>query len=367
MSEIAKASDHIKPCNIEQSERHNRRDADYIGSLNPRILYVRTDLSHNNESYVAPDMKGTSLQQHYEAIKVLVKQKTGRKMQEKKVPYVAKSGKTKERNGSSPIRESVVNIKPDTTMADLQKYTERVHERWGVRAIQIHIHRDEGHFENPDDPSTWKPNLHAHIIWDWMNHETGKSFKLDKKDMEQLQDMAAETLEMERGQRKAETGREHLERNDLIIQKQEEKKQKNQKELEAQKSEIDKLAQASMFDKLLNSGLSPTVRKAMEDEEAAHREELRQAATAHDKDGKEESFIKASDSVNYISSFTKVGNSLISSHLALKSRGYDVPYMKRPLICPYDEYKEKMAEDAAAIKESAELISKLDPEYKFVK
>ena len=197
MSEIAKASDHIKPCNIEQSERHNRRDADYIASLNPRILYVRTDLSHNNESYVAPDMKGISLQQHYDAIKVLVKQKTGRKMQEKKVPYVAKSGKTKERNGSSPIRESVVNIKPDTTMDDLQKYTERVHERWGVRAIQIHIHRDEGHFENPDDPSTWKPNLHAHIIWDWMNHETGKSFKLDKKDMEQLQDMAAETLEME--------------------------------------------------------------------------------------------------------------------------------------------------------------------------
>ena len=230
MSEIAKASDHIKPCNIEQSERHNRRDADYIASLNPRILYVRTDLSHNNESYVAPDMKGISLQQHYDAIKVLVKQKTGRKMQEKKVPYVAKSGKTKERNGSSPIRESVVNIKPDTTMDDLQKYTERVHERWGVRAIQIHIHRDEGHFENPDDPSTWKPNLHAHIIWDWMNHETGKSFKLDKKDMEQLQDMAAETLEMERGQRKAETGREHLERNDLIIQKQEEKKAEADKE-----------------------------------------------------------------------------------------------------------------------------------------
>ena len=285
MSEIAKASDHIKPCNIEQSERHNRRDADYIASLNPRILYVRTDLSHNNESYVAPDMKGISLQQHYDAIKVLVKQKTGRKMQEKKVPYVAKSGKTKERNGSSPIRESVVNIKPDTTMDDLQKYTERVHERWGVRAIQIHIHRDEGHYENPDAPSTWKPNLHAHIIWDWMNHETGKSFKLDKKDMEQLQDMAAETLEMERGLRKAETGREHLERNDIILQKQEEKKQKNQKELEEQKAEIEKLAQASMFDKLLNSGLSPAVRKAMEDEQAAHEAELLQATIAHDKEG----------------------------------------------------------------------------------
>ena len=233
MSTTPKASDHVKPCNIEQSERHNRRDAEYIASLNPRILYVRTDLSPDNESYVAPDMKGISLQQHYDAIKVLVKQKTGRKMQEKKVPYVAKSGKTKERNGSSPIRESVVNIKPDTTMDDLLKYANKVYKRWGVKAIQIHIHRDEGHYEAPDDPTTWKPNLHAHIIWDWMNHETGKSYKLGKKDMEELQDMAAETLEMERGQRKAETGREHLEYNDFILSQQ--KKQSAELDIEIAK------------------------------------------------------------------------------------------------------------------------------------
>ena len=217
MSTTAKASDHVKPCNIEQSERHNRRDAEYIASLNPRILYVRTDLSPNNESYVAPGMQGISLQQHYDAIKAMVKQKTGRAMQEKKVMVTGKNGKQKERNGSSPIRESVVNIKPDTTMNDLLKYTKKVQERWGIRAIQIHIHKDEGHYENPDDPTTWKPNHHAHIIWDWMNHETGKSYKLGKKDMEELQDMAAETLEMERGQRKSETGREHLEHNDFIL------------------------------------------------------------------------------------------------------------------------------------------------------
>lgn len=226
MSTTAKASDHVKPCNIEQSERHNRRDADYIASLNPRTLYVRTELSHNNESYVVPDLKGVTLQQHYDAIKAMVKQKTGRAMQEKKVTVIGKNGKPKERNGSSPIRESVVNIKPDTTISDLLKYTEKVCQRWGVRAIQIHIHKDEGHYANPDDPSTWQPNLHAHIIWDWMNHETGKSFKLGKKDMEELQDMAAETLEMERGMRKSETGAEHLERNDYIIQKQEEEKKK---------------------------------------------------------------------------------------------------------------------------------------------
>ena len=230
MSTTAKASDHVKPCNIEQSERHNRRDAEYIASLNPRILYVRTDLSPNNVSYVAPDMQDVSLQQHYDAIKVMVKQKTGRAMQEKKVMMTGKNGKQKERNGSSPIRESVVNIKPDTTMDDLLKYTNKVHKRWGVRAIQIHIHKDEGHYENPDDLSTWKPNLHAHIIWDWMNHETGKSYKLGKKDMEELQDMAANTLEMERGQRKSETGREHLEHNDFILSQQ--KKQSAELDIE---------------------------------------------------------------------------------------------------------------------------------------
>ena len=226
MITIAKASDYVKPCNIEQSERHNRRDAEYIASLNPRSLYVRTELSHNNESYVVPDLKDVTLQQHYDAIKAMVKKKTGRAMQEKKVTVIGKNGKPKERNGSSPIRESVVNIKPDTTMADLQKYTEKVHERWGIRAIQIHIHKDEGHYDNPDDPSTWKPNLHAHIIWDWMNHDTGKSYKLGKKDMEELQDMVAEVLEMERGKRKAETGREHLERNEYILQTQKEQSAK---------------------------------------------------------------------------------------------------------------------------------------------
>ena len=286
MSTTAKASDHVKPCNIEQSERHNRRDADYIASLNPRTLYVRTELSHNNESYVVPDLKGVTLQQHYDAIKAMVKQKTGRAMQEKKVTVIGKNGKPKERNGSSPIRESVVNIKPDTTMADLQKYTDKVHQRWGVRAIQIHIHKDEGHYTNPEDPSTWQPNLHAHIIWDWMNHETGKSYKLGKKDMEELQDMAAETLEMERGKRKSETGAEHLERNDFIIQKQENQIEELQKSIAQEKAKIEKMAKSSMFDKMFNSNLSPSVRKAFEEKDEAHKEELRQAIIAVDENGK---------------------------------------------------------------------------------
>ena len=217
MSTTAKASEHIKPCNIAQCERHNRRDEDYIKSLDPARIYVRLELTHNNEIYIAPGMEGVTLQQHYDYLKALVKEKTGRAMQEKDVEYKDKNGKTRVRKGSSPIREGVVNIKPDTKMDDLLNYVNQVHEKWGIRAIQIHMHRDEGHYENPEDKSTWKPNLHAHIIWDWIDHQTGKSFKLNADDMSQIQDMVAETLEMERGKRKEETGAEHLERKDFIL------------------------------------------------------------------------------------------------------------------------------------------------------
>jgi dihydrodipicolinate synthase/N-acetylneuraminate lyase len=79
-----------------------------------------------------------------------------------------------------------------------------------------------------------------------------------------------------------------------------------------------------------------------------------------------ETFVRASNMVNHISDFIKVGNSLISSHLALTSRGYEVPYMKKPLICPYEEYKDKIREDAEEISKAVELIKELDPEYRYV-
>ena len=53
-----------------------------------------------------------------------------------------------------------------------------------------------------------------------MNHETGKSRKLNDDDMMQMQTLASDILQMERGQSKAATGKEHLERNDFIIEKQ---------------------------------------------------------------------------------------------------------------------------------------------------
>ena len=53
-----------------------------------------------------------------------------------------------------------------------------------------------------------------------MNHDTGKSRKLNDEDMTEMQSLASDILLMERGQSKTVTGKEHLERNDFIIEKQ---------------------------------------------------------------------------------------------------------------------------------------------------
>ena len=158
MSTNAKASIHIKPCNIAQSEAHNRRDKDYLKTLDPKKIYIRTDLTHKNETYVSPLMKGKTLQEYYASQRDLVKKMTGRAMQEKDVEYTDKNGKKRVRHGSSPLREGVAIVEENTTMDDLKKFTDTVQERWGMRAIQIHLHRDEGHYEDSEEKTGWKPN-----------------------------------------------------------------------------------------------------------------------------------------------------------------------------------------------------------------
>ena len=144
-----------------------------------------------------------------------------------------KTGKVTIVRGSTPLKEGVVVIKEDTTMEQLQKFCKVCNERWGVTALQVFIHRDEGHYGVPGDNATWKPNLHAHIVWDWMNHDTGKSCKLDEKAMSEMQTVLAECLEMERGTSKEITGKEHLERTDFILAKQKQEAERAKAEKEA--------------------------------------------------------------------------------------------------------------------------------------
>ena len=229
-----KTSINIKPCNIGSSEEHNRRQAEYLARINKERLYIRTDLMSRNEAWVAPEFANTSLKERYNQIAAMVKEKTGRAMQTKDRERVnKKTGKVTVVRGSTPLKEGVVVIKEDTTIEQLQRFCEVCKGRWGITPLQVFIHRDEGHYSNPEYKTTWKPNLHAHIVWDWMNHETGKSCKLDEKAMCEMQTVLAECLEMQRGISKKLTGKEHLERNDFIIAKQKQEAEQVKAEKEA--------------------------------------------------------------------------------------------------------------------------------------
>lgn len=166
---MSKTSIHIEPCKIGSSEQHNQRLK--------HLDYVRPDLSHQNERWVGV----ADLPEHLDNLKTLVKDKTGRSMQAK----------------ATPIREGVIVIKQDTTIAQLRGLADAIEQRWGIKTLQIYTHKDEGH---TDSDGSWKPNLHAHIVFDWVNHDTGKSIKLSKQDMAEMQTMVADCLEMVRGE-----------------------------------------------------------------------------------------------------------------------------------------------------------------------
>ena len=188
-----KTSINIKPCNIGSSEAHNRRTAEYLANIRSEKFYIRTDLMAGNETWVSPDFGEATLTDRYNQIAAMVKEKTGRAMQTKDRERVnKKTGKVTIVRGSTPLKEGVVVIKDDTTMEQLRHFCEVCKQRWGITALQIFIHRDEGHYGIPGDNATWKPNLHAHIVWDWMNHDTGKSCKLDEKAMSEMQTVLAE-------------------------------------------------------------------------------------------------------------------------------------------------------------------------------
>ena len=184
----------------------------------------------------------------------MVKKKTGRAMQTKDRKRVnKKTGKVTVVRGSTPIKEGVVVIKEDTAMEQLRHFCEVCKERWGITPLQIFIHRDEGHYETPGDKTTWKPNYHAHIVWDWMNHDTGKSCKLLPQDMSQMQTILAEALGMERGTSKELTGREHLERTDYIIAKQKQEAEKTRIAKEQAEAELKAVKGELRTEKLKNS------------------------------------------------------------------------------------------------------------------
>lgn len=192
-----KTSINIQPVK-SSSEAHNLREKP--------LSYVREDLSHNNESF-----KIDTISNRLKQINKLYEATTRQKMQKK----------------ATPIREGVVVIGEKTTMQQLKSFTDKCESKWGLRALQIHIHKDEGH----NKADEWKSNLHAHIVWDWTDKETAKSLKLNKIDMSEMQTILAESLKMERG---ASSDLKHL----TAIQYKNDKEKERLKELIQQAEQI---------------------------------------------------------------------------------------------------------------------------------
>lgn len=178
---MAKASIHIEPIK-SSSEIHNKRLKDFD--------YIRKDLSEKNEKW-----EERSISKVRREVEEKYLRNVGQKMQKK----------------ATPIREGVVLLKPEHTMADLFRLKEKLYQKLGIKTFQMYIHKDEGHWKKNEEgvKEHWAPNLHAHMIFDWTD-DKGKSLKLDRKQMSLIQDIVSETLEMERGQRATVTGRKHL-------------------------------------------------------------------------------------------------------------------------------------------------------------
>ena len=149
------------------SEEHNKRTK--------KLDYVHHELSSQND-YWESDTQEARLA----FVTANAKAKTGRKMQAK----------------ATPIREAVVVISQETTMDDLKKLAKRFNDRFGIDVFQIAIHKDEGYRKGKDG---LKLNLHAHLVADWTDHQSGKSLKLNRNDMSEMQTICAEILGMERG------------------------------------------------------------------------------------------------------------------------------------------------------------------------
>ena len=129
--------------------------------------------------------------------------------------------------------EAVINLNEEHTIKDVEKLVMEIEKETGFTAIQISIHRDEGHVNEKTDYTIH--NLHAHVNFFTLNPETGQQLYrrtisnserekirkengipegekipkhltgvMDKEKLSKLQDITADTLGMQRGVRGSE-------------------------------------------------------------------------------------------------------------------------------------------------------------------
>ncbi|WP_199763849.1 coiled-coil domain-containing protein [Helicobacter bizzozeronii] len=112
----------------------------------------------------------------------------------------------------SYLWSAVVNIKPDTTMQDLERLATHFKTKYGFQCYQIAIHRDEGH---KDEEGNIRLNHHAHLEFVTLDENTGKSLfrkqYITNKTLRDIQTETADILGMQRGEDAKKSGRKRIE------------------------------------------------------------------------------------------------------------------------------------------------------------
>lgn len=186
----------MQACKVGSSETHNLREK--------QLSYVVPEMSHLNESVIHEHIPEALAR-----IETTYTEVIGQRMQPT----------------ATPLKEAVLVIREDTTIEQVEKFGELCRQELGITPIQFHIHRDEGHYDSAT--KEWKPNLHAHIVFDCTcrDHRLvkrpakfskemkskngkpptklidnfGKIVRLSKADMSRMQDLASIATGMERG------------------------------------------------------------------------------------------------------------------------------------------------------------------------
>ena len=178
---------------------------------------------------------------------------------------------------------AVVNLKPSSTMQDLEKLATHLQEKYGFQCYQIAIHRDEGHINEQGEKVL---NHHAHLEFITLDKETGKNnFRRELIKHQTLRDMqgeVAEILQMQRGVDKRLSGAKRIEPRAYAKMKEREKKElqsikyKHTKEI----SEIKSLAQKFVKERIEQE------RKAWIKEQGHTKEEYAQLRALKEQDFK---------------------------------------------------------------------------------
>lgn len=207
-----KTGGHWKPCNIGSVEAHNERRPEYLESVKKAGLglYFFEHLTEHNDHWVNDNVryKDKTVADVFEAMKKLYQEKTGQLPQlVDKIKVSKKTGKEYKCAGWSPIREMCPPIKADTKIEDFD-YLNKWAKKHGIEIIRIDLHKDEGYHD--EETGEYKMNYHAHVVASFLDWNTGKTVKPNSQAMSEMQTVLAMALDMERGEKKAETGTEYL-------------------------------------------------------------------------------------------------------------------------------------------------------------